>query len=153
MLKSARAGKNQLIKIVLDTNVLISGFLNPHNPPGQIFLHLTEPGFLKLVISDEIFEEYINVLRRKKFSLDKGKIDYALKLIQETAITVTTQQKLNITQDEADNKFFECALEGRAKYIITGDVKHIQKVKVYKGIKIVSPAEFLKHLLRQITFK
>lgn len=146
MRRSAKVGKTRKkppVKIVLDTNVFISGFLSPQNPPGRIILYLTEPGLLKLIISDEIFDEYKNVMKRKKFNMERAKINYALRLIQEIAITVNPKKKLTIVQDVADNKFFECALEGKAEYIITGDIKHIQKLKEYKNIKIVSPSGFL----------
>lgn len=138
--------KNKPIKIVLDTNILISGFLNPHNPPGRILFHLTEPGLLKLLISDEILAKYEGVLKRKKFNLDKSKIIYALTLIENISIKTTPKEKLNITDDKDDNKFFECAIEGNADFLISGDIKHVQKIKKYKGIKVISPAEFINIL-------
>ena len=57
---------------------------------------------------------------------------------------VYPKQKLNIIgKDKADNKVLECALEGRAKYIISGD-SHILELKEFRGIAILSPSEFIK---------
>ena len=51
-----------------------------------------------------------------------------------------------IKQDEDDNRILECAIEGKAEYIISGDEHHLLPLNEYQGIKILSPAEFLKLL-------
>ncbi|RLE06552.1 hypothetical protein DRZ78_04515, partial [Candidatus Aerophobetes bacterium] len=49
-----------------------------------------------------------------------------------------------IKQKEDDNRILECGVEGKAQYIISGDKRHLLPLKEYQGIKIISPAQFLK---------
>lgn len=143
MRRSKRTEKKKPLKIVLDTNVLISGTLTPFNPPGQILLALAKPNFLKLLISKDIFNEYQNVLNRKKFNLNKTKINELLKHLKRISMIIAPKIKLHILEDIEDNKFLECAQEGEADYIITDDIKHFKSLKKYKTAKIIIPADFL----------
>jgi predicted nucleic acid-binding protein len=51
-----------------------------------------------------------------------------------------------ISYPDEDNRVLECAVDGKAEFIVTGDTRHILPLKEYGGIKILSPSEFLKHL-------
>jgi putative PIN family toxin of toxin-antitoxin system len=72
-----------MIRIVLDTNVLLSALLNPQGAPAQVLLlTILEPD-IQLCVSGEIFAEYAEVLRRPKFSRGRSEIDGALRSIRE----------------------------------------------------------------------
>lgn len=145
MQKSKTIEEKSVPRIVLDTNVFISGILNPHGLPGKILNLLTEPGSFNLLISEEIFLEYSEVIQRRKFGLSKAKVSHALKVIFKHAFVLSPKQKLNITPDPDDNKFLECAVEGMASFIVTGNKKHYP-FSEFQGVKIVSPEEFLSFL-------
>lgn len=142
MRKSNLQDLKNIPRVVLDTNVLVSGCLNPNSPSGKILSLLTKPGLLEISISREILLEYSEVLHRKKFDLSKEKINYVLQIIFECALMVSPKRKLEITLDPDDNKFLECALEGSVNFIITGNKKHYP-FSEFRGTKIVSPSEFL----------
>jgi len=134
--------ESEKLKVVIDTNVFISG-LNFAGTPSEV---------LELFINDEI-EAYISpfILReierilREKFDWEEGQIETALKRIKGKAIQVQPKIKIFvIKQKEADNRILECAVEGKVGYIVSGDKRHLLPLKEYKGIKIVSPAQFLR---------
>ena len=131
-----------MVKVVVDTNVLISAALFGGNP--EKILNLVEEGKIKILISEEILEEFRKVLQ-KKFGFSLNMAELAASGIGETFTLITPIQRINIIKEkEADNRVLECAVEGKAQYIITGDIKHLQPLKEYRGIKILSPAQFLK---------
>lgn len=137
--------EKNVLRAVLDTNIIISGILNPKGPSGKILFFLAEQESFDLLISREIFLEYFEVLHRKKFGLSKTKIDYTLKLISEQALIISPKQKLEAALDSDDNKFLECALEGKASFVVTGNKKHYPFLE-FQGIRIASPSEFLSFL-------
>lgn len=132
-----------MIKIVCDTNILISAFIFPGGPPEEIFHSIIMQDY-QLGISVPILEEFKNVLR-KKFAWPEDKISEIIELIQRNAVTVNSRHKVNIIHDEPDNRILECAEEFGADYIISGD-KHILKLVKYKNIKILSASVFLKEI-------
>ncbi|OGS27790.1 MAG: putative toxin-antitoxin system toxin component, PIN family [Elusimicrobia bacterium RIFOXYB2_FULL_48_7] len=132
------------MKIVFDTNVLISAFVFPGGPPEEIF-HAVIMQDYKLGISAPIIEELKKVLR-KKFSWPENKITEIVKLIQRNSTTVMPKCRIKTIQDEPDNRILECAEEFKADYIVNGD-KHILKLKKYKDIRIRLASDFLKEMI------
>ncbi len=130
-----------MLKVVLDTNVIISALLFGGNPDK--ILNLANEGVIKLIISPFILDETTNVLMRL-FNWVEGEIQAVLTAIQEIAVVVQPQVKLSIIKEkDSDNRILECAVSGKADFIVSGDTKHILPLKEYQGIKILSPAEFL----------
>ncbi|MDC7221021.1 MAG: putative toxin-antitoxin system toxin component, PIN family [Spirochaetales bacterium] len=131
------------MKIVLDTNVLISALLSPSGPPAQI-LNLVIEGKVKLIIDNRIYLEYSNVLHRKKFNFKQESINPLLDFIRMESETIMAEP-LNIEfNDEDDLVFYEVAKSGNALYIVTGNTKHFPNEKM-----IITPSEFLKIYLSQ----
>jgi putative PIN family toxin of toxin-antitoxin system len=91
----------------------------------------------QLVVSEALLEEYEEVLQRPRFDLDPGKIRRSIQAIRKAALLVQPQNQVHITRDPDDNKVLECALEGGAEYIVTGNARHFPKV--FQGIKIIPP--------------
>lgn len=131
-------------KVVLDTNVIISG-LNFRGSPRKI-LDLIRKGQIELYISFFILEEVRGVLK-EKFDWDEERIQTAIGKLK-TALVKPKNNVSVIKKDEDDNRILECAVEGKVQYVVSGDRKHILPLKEYQGIKILSPAEFLKKYAR-----
>ncbi len=131
-----------MLKVALDTNVLVSATLFGGNP--EKILDLVEEGKIKILISEEILEEFREVLQ-EKFGFSSSMAKLAASGIREISILITPTQRLSVIKEkEADNRVLECAVEGKAQYIVTGDAKHLQPLKEYQEIKILSPAQFLE---------
>lgn len=128
------------MKIVLDTNVLMSGIFFD-GPPHEI-LKLWWDGQIELLISDAIFEEYQRVglvLTKKYQGID---ISSFLNLIQRRAILIDTLVEIhNICADSDDDKFLECAVNAKCNMIVSGD-KHLLAVSGFQGVQVLSPKEF-----------
>lgn len=136
-------------KVVLDTNIFVSGLINEQGLPGKI-LKVWREGFFLLIISPDIIEEITRVLKEKEFSergITKDDINALSFAFLLNAITIIPTIKVTIIkEDPEDNKFLECALAGKADYIVSGDKKHLQPLKKVQGILILSPARFLANI-------
>jgi len=136
--------KNPEVKVVLDTNVYISAILFGRKP--EEIRKLSQKGKIELLVSEAIIAEVAGVLR-KKFDWESWQISQVIDEIREIAILVIPHQTLSvIKEDKDDNRILECAVEGKAYYIISGDKRHLLPLKEYQGIKILSPAEFLRKM-------
>lgn len=133
------------MKIVLDTNVFISGIFFS-GPPYQI-LKAWREGRMELLISDEIFSEYQRVGELLSNNFPKVDLGPFLELLAiNTDIVMPEKLQEPVCEDPDDDKFFACALSGESKIIISGD-KHLLKVSEYKGIKVLRPREFVDEYL------
>jgi uncharacterized protein len=138
-------GKVEKMKVVLDTNVLISAILFDGIPGELIFLWKSNR--IQPLASKEIIDEYIKVLTYPKFELSEAEINYILYseiLPYFDIIQIKNRPKI-IKHDPSDDKFIHCAKAGKAGVIITGD-QHLLNLKIYQKIKLLTPAEFLTHL-------
>ncbi|MEK7110161.1 MAG: putative toxin-antitoxin system toxin component, PIN family [Patescibacteria group bacterium] len=134
--------ENNLIKAVLDTNILISALFFG-GKPREIFDLILEKEFIGIT-SPYIIFELKDVLRRKKFDIDEERIEEAVDLIKEYFEEVNLQTKLNlIKHNHPDNKILALAIDAKADYLITGDKQHLLPLKKIKKTKIVSAEEFL----------
>ena len=129
------------IKVVIDTNVLVSALINTRGTVSAL-LDRFIAGEFEAVISNDIFQEYEDVFYRKDFNFSSEKIVVLLKFLEKFILPLPISYHINICQDFEDNKFLECAMEGAVDFIVTGNKKRFP-ISEYKGIKIVSPAEFL----------
>ncbi len=129
-------------KVVIDTNVFISSFFG--GIPRQIINQWKE-GHIILCLSQEIVEEYLEVLNRLGLK-DKNEILKLTKLFAEgynSIFTATTPALFVVEEDPDDNKFIECAVALDCKIIVSGD-KHLKNIKKYIDIEILSPKEFIE---------
>lgn len=134
--------ENNLIKVVLDTNILISALFFG-GKPRKIFNLVLEKEIIAITSSYIIFE-LKDVLRRKKFDIDEEKIEEAVDLIKESFEKINSQTKLSLIQhNHPDNKILALALDAKADYLITGDKQHLLPLKKIKKTKIISAEEFL----------
>ena len=131
------------VKVVIDTNVLISGLLFG-GTPGKL-IPLWQKRTIKPMASKEIIDEYLRVLTYPRFKLDEAEINYILyrEILPYFDVIDAPSKERIIAGDPADDKFIHCALAGRAKHIITGD-RHLLALKLHHDIQIISPSEFIK---------
>ncbi len=128
-------------RVVLDTNVAISA-LFWGGPPRDIY-DFIRSGQLAMLVSEDMEREFIRVLGYKKFGLSANEIIPLVRDIRSHAIPITPTQKLSvITSDPTDNIFLECAVEGKADYIVSGD-RHLLDLAEYRSIYIIRARDFL----------
>lgn len=130
------------MKIVCDTNILISAYRFVKSKPDQV-LEKVRQGEIELIISPAILLEFQNVLR-KKFDCSESLIRALTENLERIFEKVTPSLKLTvIKEDDPDNRILECAVEGKCDYIISGDEHHILPLKEYQRIQILRASEFL----------
>jgi len=133
------------LRIVLDTNVLVSGLLNPHGPPGRI-VDIVVLGELTLLVDDRILAEYEDVIRRPKFGFDISDI-WTLTLFIENNSEHISAPPLDLRlKDPADLPFIEVAVAGAADALVTGNAKHFTPQARKTGLTVLSPAHFIDRL-------
>ena len=129
------------LRLVLDTNVLVSAALKPQGLERTAFLLATSRP-ARLYVSRSILEEYGEVLARPELKIRRGLRQRLLQLIRDRSYAVAPLVHLEVASDVDDNKFLECADAARADYLITGNQKHYPKF--WKRTKIISSREFIE---------
>jgi putative PIN family toxin of toxin-antitoxin system len=128
------------LRLVLDTNVLISAALKPEGLQRTVLiLAVTKPAHL--YISSAILTEYRDVLARPELQIRRGVQQEALQLIKRRARSIVPGKRLQVTSDPKDNIFLECADEARADYLVTGNVRHFPRF--WKRTKVITSREFV----------
>ncbi len=131
------------MRIVLDTNVLVSGLLNPDGNPGRV-LDLFLAGEITLLVDDRILAEYRAVLRRPKFGFDAGNVSDLLDHIEAESVRVTAPPLDVELPDERDLTFLEVGVAGYAEALVTGNARDF-KLPGPAPIAIKSPTDFIRH--------
>lgn len=132
--------------IVLDTNIIVSALITPFGNAARI-LDMVISGNINLLYDDRILSGYREVLLREKFGFKENDVDTLLEYIETEGHRITSAVTDEPLPDNDDVPFLEVALSGRADALVTGNKRHF-KVKSARGLKILSPGEFLK-LLKQ----
>ncbi len=127
-------------RVVLDTNVVVSALLKPAGLEDQI-LRLAFSGRLQLCTSRPILEEYGRVLQAPKFKFRPGEVATTLEQLESRSKLFHTTRALKVSDDESDNRFYECADAAQADFIITGNLKHFQKN--YRATLVVNARQLL----------
>ena len=129
------------MRIVLDTNVLVSGIFFG-GPPGEI-LHAWRSGEVQFVLSPEILEEYQQVGEELAARYEGADLRPFLDLLVVHAeMVVGMPLPEPVCDDPEDDKFVACAVAANVSYIVSGD-KHLLRVSGYQGIEIVRPRTFV----------
>ena len=108
------------MKVIIDTNVVVSAALKDRNPEAVILFVVKHPDF-EWVASAEIVEEYIAVLRRDKFNLPETIIQRWVDIFKTLITVVEARNTVDFPRDRKDAKFLACALAAKADYFVTGD--------------------------------
>ncbi len=132
------------MRVVADTNILVSALLFG-GTPEQVFIAGLR-GEIQLLTSPSLLKEFEKVLK-EKFKLNIHLVREIVEEVREVAEIVEVSSPIKaISYPDEDNRVLECAIDGKADFIVTGDTRHILPLKEYGGIKILSPSEFLKYL-------
>lgn len=136
------------LRLVLDTNVIISAALNPDGLPRTVFLlAITKPA--RLYVSQTILAEYREVLARPELAIRKGVRRQFLQLIVNRAHLVRRLPTIEAAHDPGDNQFLECADTARADYLVTGNRRHFPIF--WKNTKVITPAELVALVAPHLT--
>ena len=128
------------LRLVIDTNVLVSAALKPEGlQRTALLIATTKPA--RLYVSPPILEEYADVLSRPELRIRKGLRLQLLQLIKNNGHIVAPSRRLNVCSDPDDDVFLECADAARADYLITGNRKHFPAF--WKQTKIITAREFI----------
>jgi uncharacterized protein len=112
-----------MIRVVLDTNILVSAFLKPGSVPDEVLL-LALTRQLKLFVSGAVYDEYAEVMYRPHLRLDKKAVDNAFAGIRRLGHWVEPTERVVECSDPDDNIFLECAEAAEADYLVTGNQRH-----------------------------
>lgn len=127
------------MRVVLDTNVLISGLVFGGRP--EMVLQMASIRVFSLIVSAEILAELEGVLI-EKFGWRQARVTVSIHGIRQTSELVVPKLRVTDCEDPDDNRILEAALEGAANVIVSGD-KHLLRMKMYRGIEILTIGEFL----------
>lgn len=128
------------MKVVFDSNILIAALLFPGGRADAAVGCILD-GTDDLLISRPIIQEVLGVLA-KKFSRDKEELSRVAVVLGEMSALVEPSRRLSVFRDEPDNRILECAFEGKAEVIVTGD-KAMLSVGEYEGVRMISPIRYL----------
>lgn len=137
------------MRVVLDTNVVVSGVIKEEAPPGQILRRLFHARQFISVTSLEILAEVREVLQRPRVRRYHGwtdeEIDAFVTFLYAESDVTEGKLTVNVARDPQDNKFLACASEGNADYLVSGDDDLLQ-LEVFERTQIVRPRVFLETL-------
>jgi len=133
------------MRVVLDTNVLISGIFWTGKP--KEIINYARKREIIFLTSRHLLRELKNVLtsEQKSFKLLEKDANIILEHLKEFGTVCQIKSSFSICKHDADNRVLECAIDGKADYIVTGD-KHLLEIRKFKSIKIITVSEFLKKL-------
>lgn len=138
-----------VIRAVVDTNVLISGLLSRHSPPAQIIDRWLSGEFVLITSAYQVGEifhvlAYPRIVKRIETRQDEKQV--LLDALKERAIWTEGLLRLpGVTRDVKDDPLIACAIEGNAKFVVSGD-NDILELMEYADIRMIPPADFLKRL-------
>ncbi len=133
----------KIIRVVLDTNVLISALLFK----GELMrvVELWQRGKIVPIISKETFDELMTVLEYPKFSLSHAEIKSIIEqeILPFFEVVDVSKHVKGTCRDPEDDKFISCAISASAHYIVTGD-KDLSDLKKYQSVRIIRASDFIK---------
>jgi uncharacterized protein len=108
------------MRIVIDTNILISAVLRDRTPEAVLLFIIESPDW-QWIASSSIVDEYIGVLSRPKFKLPTDILEQWQTVFDNAITIVMPTETLEFPRDPKDAKFLNCVIQGEADYFITGD--------------------------------
>ena len=132
------------MKIVLDTNVLISALLNSYGKPSKI-LKLIIMGRLEVVVNENMLGEYHEVAMRPRFNLPPELVKEVLGYIRTNGIPAPPYPGPSVNLPDPDDDFFlEAAISTGSGALVTGNIRHFPP-KSRKGIRVLIPDQFIQY--------
>lgn len=132
------------MKVVVDTNVLISGIFFGGNP--RKIVEAIVDGYHKAYATIEIVDEYMGIID-SMIERGQGKLNRSILTPLFSSIKIIeSKTDLDICRDPDDNKFIECAVDSKALYVVSGD-KDLLDIKEFEGIQVITAKEFCEKYL------
>lgn len=128
------------MRVVFDTNIFVSAFVLPGSRAEAALIRVVE-GKDRLIVSKPIIDELLAVLARK-FSRHREELARLAVFLAEVAELVHPEHKIDILDDDADNRILECAVAGRADMVVTGD-RAVLTLGKYEDIPIIALSDYL----------
>lgn len=135
------------MRIVLGTNVVVSGLLTAVGPPAQV-VDLVSSGDISLVLDERILEEYQDVLARPQFKFGSREVRDFLTLARDSEYVIGAPLPFALA-DPDDEPFLEVAVAGAVDALVTGNEKHFKVPGGRLAIPILNPRRFLEVLARR----
>lgn len=129
------------MRVVIDTNVLVSGLLSPYGSPGRI-VNMMVSGELEVCYDARIITEYREVLFRPKFSFERGYVVSIIEYMEYFGVPVSAKPLSKRLRDPDDEPFLEVAIAGSAEALITGNSAHYS-LHGKRVTRILTPRQFL----------
>ncbi len=133
-----------MLRVVLDTNVLVSGLLSETGPPARI-VDLWAGGEIVAVTDPRIEREYHDVLARPSLRLDATAVDEVLDLLEYAEQVVALPLPFRLP-DANDEPFLEVAVAAAADALVTGNVRHFSVPRVRLPVAVLTPRQFMERL-------
>jgi len=138
------------MKITTDTNILISSTF--WKGDSLRIMDLVENGEIELFLSEEIIEEFKEVLDYEEIKDKIRDKNLEMKRTAEEVIALSNivipRRKIDVVKNDSDdNKIIECAVEGKVDYVVTNDF-HLLDLKEFEGIKIITPGDLLEKIAK-----
>jgi len=132
------------MRIVLDTNVLVSGLLSAAGPPGWI-VEAVLAGALEPAFDAAIREEYEEVLRRPEFRFPAARINDILAALDQFAFVVAAAPPWLIPLPDRDDEPFLAVARASSSVLVSGNLRHFP-VRTRGGVTVLSPREFIERI-------
>jgi putative PIN family toxin of toxin-antitoxin system len=129
------------VRVVFDTNILVSALVFPGGIGDAALLRIVEEKD-ELLLSKPILDGLLGVLARK-FARDGEELARIALLLDSLGTRVKPRVRVDVLDDEPDNRILECALAGKADAIVTGD-KRLLALKAFRGIPVMTLREFIE---------
>lgn len=125
------------MRMVIDTNIIVSALLSPDGAAYQVLSEVLD-GKYEVFVSEEIFQEYVDVLHRERFGFDEDIIVYLLDWFRNNAVWVEVTESDIQMPDEKDRVFFDVARCCRAK-LLTGNIRHYPVDELVTALEEIAP--------------
>ncbi|HJZ94989.1 MAG TPA: putative toxin-antitoxin system toxin component, PIN family [Candidatus Solibacter sp.] len=135
-----------MIRVVLDTNIIVSALLQPLGPSAQIFT-MALSGSIQMCMTGPVYAEYEEVIRRPRLKRSDEIITATLQSIRDNALWVRPSDKVRACLDPDDDMFLECAQAARADYLVTGNTKDFPIS--WEGTPVITPRAMLDHIINR----
>lgn len=141
-----------MLRVVLDANQFVSALLKSGSNSAKI-IALVRDERIKLLLSEPIISEITGVLLYPKIRKRHGRspefIVEFMKRLRSVAVIAEGRLRIEaVKHDPSDDIYLECAVEGHADFIVSGD-RHLKDLESFKGIRILDPATFLVEMRKR----
>ena len=131
------------MKVILDTNVLVSALITPSGIPAKV-LNLVLNKSVRLLYDNSVLTEYIDVLNRKELKIDKISSTLVINFIRNEGLFLIANPIPTKFIHKDDKKFYELFKSGDADFLVTGNIRHFPREN-----GIVTPKTFIERAMAE----